>query len=96
MTRAGCTATAAIAAEATQALIESTLGLSRTTFRASTFLAQGDGAAFSEASPRDRKAVLAEILGLSVWDRMLNHPRAYLPICEDALAKASDRINAAA
>ena len=54
----------------TQALIEQTLGLSRATFRASAFLAQGDGAAFTEASPRDRKAILAECVGLDQWDRL--------------------------
>ena len=60
----------------TQALIAKTLGLSRATFRASTFLAQGDGAAFTEAQPGDRKRVLAEVLGLDVWARLLERVRA--------------------
>jgi len=51
----------------TQARIEQTIGLSRETFRASAFLAQGDGAAFTEAQPRDRKRILAEVLGLEQW-----------------------------
>ncbi|MDQ5820569.1 MAG: SMC family ATPase, partial [Actinomycetota bacterium] len=55
-------------AAATQQLIEDTIGLSRATFRASAFLAQGDGAAFTEASPRDRKSILAECVGLAQWD----------------------------
>lgn len=57
-------------AKATQELIEQTLGLSRETFRASAFLAQGDGAAFTEAQPRDRKRILAEILGLDRYDQL--------------------------
>jgi exonuclease SbcC len=57
--------------DATQAEIERILGLTRTTFRASAFLRQGDGAAFTEAQPRDRKAILAEILNLAVYDQLL-------------------------
>ena len=49
-------------AKETQALIEATIGLSRRTFRASSFLRQGDAAAFPESSPADRKAILGEIL----------------------------------
>ena len=52
----------------TQEFIESLLGLSRETFRASSMLVQGDGAAFTEAAPRDRKQILARILGLERWD----------------------------
>lgn len=55
---------------ATQQLIEETLGLTRDTFRASAFLAQGDGAAFTEAQPRQRKAILAEVLQLGLYDRL--------------------------
>lgn len=54
----------------TQELIEQMLGLSRETFRASAFLAQGDGAAFTEAQPRDRKRILAQVLGLDRYDRL--------------------------
>lgn len=74
--------------EQTQKLIDDTLGLSRTTFRASTFLRQGDGAAFTEAQPRDRKAILAEILGLSIWERLQERARADLRRHEDDLVKA--------
>jgi DNA repair exonuclease SbcCD ATPase subunit len=74
-------------AVATQELISKTLGLSRTTFRASSFLRQGDGAAFTEAQPRDRKAILAEILGLDLWDRLLDRARADLRVEEDGLVK---------
>lgn len=79
-------------AEATQDLIEQTLGLSRATFRASSFLAQGDGAAFTEASPRDRKAILAEILGLHVWDALLERARVELRGCESDLLKTEGAI----
>lgn len=58
-------------AQATQAAIEETIGLTRETFRASAFLAQGDGAAFTEAQPRDRKRILAEVLGLQLYDQLL-------------------------
>ena len=79
----------------TQALIEATLGLSRATFRASAFLAQGDGAAFTEASPRDRKQILADILDLSIWDRLLQLARADRASVETDLAKLSGRIEIA-
>lgn len=55
-------------AAATQQLIQEVLGLTRTTFRASAFLRQGDSGAFTEAQPRDRKAILAEILQLERWE----------------------------
>jgi exonuclease SbcC len=74
-------------AEQTQQLICDTLGLSRTTFRASAFLAQGDGAAFTEAQPRDRKAILAEILGLDLWTKLQDRARADLRGREDDLIR---------
>jgi exonuclease SbcC len=74
-------------AEQTQQLICDTLGLSRTTFRASAFLAQGDGAAFTEAQPRERKAILAEILGLDVYERLQDRARVDLRGREDDLIR---------
>lgn len=53
----------------TQTLIETTLGVTRDTFRASAFLAQGDGAAFTEADPSQRKRILANVLALEQWER---------------------------
>lgn len=53
---------------ATQERLVEILGLSRKTFRASSFLAQGDGAAFSEADVASRMRVLVEIIGLELWD----------------------------
>lgn len=58
-------------AAATQDVIQSAIGLSRETFCASAYLGQGRGGQFTEAAPRDRKAILAEVLGLSSWDRLL-------------------------
>lgn len=79
----------------TQALIEATLGLSRPTFRASAFLAQGEGAAFTEASPRDRKQILTDILDLTVWDRLLQLARADRAETETVAAKLTGRIEMA-
>lgn len=58
---------------ATQERIEATLRLSRSTLRASAYLAQGDGGAFTEATPAARKVVLAEVLGLDVWDNLYGY-----------------------
>jgi len=81
-------------AAATQAFLEQTLGLSRTTFRASSFLAQGDGAAFTGAQARDRKAILAEILGLSVYDRLLDVARQELRLAEHTVIALQTKIEA--
>jgi exonuclease SbcC len=51
----------------TQAALEALLGFTRRTFRASSFLAQGDSAVFTEADPAARKAILAELLGLEAY-----------------------------
>lgn len=60
----------------TQAEIERVLGLTRDTFRASAYLAQGHGADFCDAAPRDRKRILADALGLGFWDRCNELARA--------------------
>ena len=73
-------------AAATQEAIGELLGLSRATFRSSSFLAQGDGAAWTEATAGERKAVLAEILGLSKWDELLQLARAELRTAENEIA----------
>lgn len=54
-------------AKETQDLLERTIGQTRATFRASSFLAQGDGGAFTEAKPAERQAILADALGLDIW-----------------------------
>lgn len=59
----------------TQILIDTTIGLSRATFRASSYLAQGDAGAFCDAQPRDRKAILTDVVGLDDWDGWLERAR---------------------
>lgn len=81
--------------EATQAAIDELLGLSRETFRASAFLAQGDGAAFTEAQPRERKRILAEVLGLGIWDLLLERARKDTKAAEDELTKIAGRMEGA-
>ena len=54
----------------TEADLERLLGITRQTFRASSYLAQGDGDAFTSAQPRDRKAILLDALGVQLWDRL--------------------------
>lgn len=76
----------------TQAAIERLLGLSRETFRASAFLAQGDGAAFSEAKPADRKRILADVLGLDIWEQLLERLRADKRAAEKSIAETAGRI----
>jgi DNA repair protein SbcC/Rad50 len=84
---------------ATQERLNEILGLSRKTFRASSFLAQGDGAAFSEADVASRMRVLVEICGLELWDdsrdskpatakSLLGLARVELRTCENALTVA--------
>ena len=56
----------------TQSLIEQVIGMSQPVFEHSIF-AQQNGQHFSDPNlpPRDRKRILAEALGLDVWDRLL-------------------------
>jgi DNA repair protein SbcC/Rad50 len=84
-------------AKATQALIEQTLGFTRDTWRASSFLAQGDGAAFCEADPRDRKRILAEaVLGRDpVWPRLLDACRQDKRRAETLVAELSGALDRA-
>ncbi len=72
---------------ATQDYLESIVGISRDTFRASSFLAQGEAGRFAEAAPRARKAVLAEVVGLGQWDIWLDRARKEKKVCELALAQ---------
>ena len=50
-----------------QAWLERVLGLTRETLRASALLRQGAGGAFTEATPKDRKRILANALNLTEW-----------------------------
>lgn len=79
----------------TQAIIDRMLGLSRETFRASAFLAQGDSGAFTEAQPADRKRILAEVLALDVWDRLLERCRREKTAVEAEVGRLRARIEVA-
>ena len=80
-------------AAATQTLLTGILGLSRRTFNASAFLAQGNASAFPEASPSDRKAILGEILDpRSLWPQLAGKASADRKQAEAALAATQARI----
>ncbi len=51
----------------TQILIEATIGLSRSTFLASGYLAQRQSDSFTGAQPKDRKRILSDALALDQW-----------------------------
>lgn len=53
----------------TQARIEQTLGVNRATFLNSVFLRQNEGGNFAKADPKARRELLADALGLDVYDR---------------------------
>lgn len=75
----------------TQERLEEILGLSRETFTASAFLRQGDGAAFTEAQPRDRKRILGDVLGLDSYDRLRERAGSDKRAAERALAELEGR-----
>jgi len=83
-------------ASATQSRIEAILGLSRATFGASAYIAQGNSAAFCEAAPAERKSILGAILDpAQIWPRLANKALAERKIAEAELqvaqTKAADR-----
>ncbi len=57
----------------TQAKIEQTIGLDFETFINSAFLKQGQSNKFSKKTPKERKHILATILGLSKYDKLQQH-----------------------
>lgn len=65
----------------TQAKIEKIVGLDFETFANSAFLRQGQSNEFSKKTPKERKQILANILGLSRYDALvklaLDHARKY-------------------
>ncbi len=79
----------------TNARIEALIGLSRDTFRASSFLAEGETGRFCDAQPRERKACLAEIVGLAGWDAHLERARKEKRAVEDELAKIAGQVEQA-
>jgi exonuclease SbcC len=80
---------------ATNEQIEALIGITRDTFRASSFLAQGDAGAFCEAQPRARKAILANVIGLADWDIWLDRARKEKRIAELALQKIAGALERA-
>lgn len=51
--------------------IEKELGVSFKVFLTSSFITQGDSSRFMEASPKERREILAEILELDIYERCL-------------------------
>jgi DNA repair protein SbcC/Rad50 len=80
---------------ATTDQIESLIGLSRETFRASSFLAQGETGVFCEAPPRERKRILAEIIGLADWDSHLERARTEKRAVEFELVRIAGQVETA-
>lgn len=68
-----------------QAAIEGVVGMDDDLFGLSVCAGQGEGSAFAEAAPAERKEVLARLLGLSEWDGMSRAARA-LQATADGLA----------
>jgi len=56
--------------KATQAKIEATIGLDFATYTNSAFLRQGNANEFSRKSPKERKKILASILGVNRYDAL--------------------------
>ncbi len=80
---------------ATQERIEGIIGISRDTFRASSFLAQGEAGRFAEAPARDRKRWLGEIIGLGQWDEWLDRARKEKRVAELAVEKIAGSLERA-
>lgn len=71
----------------TEAELEKIIGLSRSTFRASSYLAQGDGDAFTMAEPRERKGILLDAIGVRIWDRLKERATALRAEAEQELSR---------
>lgn len=80
---------------ATQELLTALLGFDRDTFRASSMLVQGDGAAFTEAKPAARKALLGSVLGLGRFDELLAIARSDRKLTEGERGRIDQRLQAA-
>lgn len=69
----------------TQAVIDGILGVTRETLRASALSMQGDGAAFCEAKPADRKRVLTAALpSMEIWPLLHEQAKAEKRTADDA------------
>jgi DNA repair protein SbcC/Rad50 len=79
----------------TQERIIEHLRMDYETFVASAFILQGRADTFTRLEPRERKDVLAKILGLEVYERLADHARAKKKEAQadaDAHARALDRL----
>ncbi len=84
----------------TQRQIDSLLCMDYTTFVNSAFILQGRDAEFTQKTPRERKQVLAEILGLSRYDRLQRLARDKLNLrttevehCGSRIAELDDELS---
>lgn len=80
----------------TQTLIEQTIGLSRDTYLASGYLAQGNGESFTAAQPRDRKRIVSGALGLDMWDAPCQAVAADRKAAAARVAELDGRVSALA
>jgi exonuclease SbcC len=83
------------AQSATNEQISDLIGITRETFRASSFLAQGDAGRFCEAAPRERKRVMAEVVGLGQWDVWLERARTEKRTAESELDRIAGSLERA-
>lgn len=80
-------------ASATQELICATIGLSRSLFNASAFLAQGNAGAWLKASPAEKKALLGEMLDFAkMWPGFAAKATAARKQVEGELARAQGQM----
>jgi exonuclease SbcC len=79
-----------------QAKIEKIVGLDFETFVNSVFLRQGQSNEFSKKTPRERKQILSNVLGLSKYDdlskRALEHMRKHNEACK-VLQKIKEQVS---
>jgi len=78
--------------KATQALIDSTINLDYDTFTHSAFLRQGNADAFTLKTARERKQILADILGLSRWEAYEARAKAMIEAVAGEIAIAEGQI----
>ena len=84
----------------TQRQIDSLLCMDYATFVNSAFILQGRASEFTQKTPRERKQVLAEILGLSRYDRLQQLAREKLNLratevrnCDSRIGELDDELN---
>jgi len=77
---------------ATQERINQRLGMDYTTFVNSAFLLQGRADEFTRKNARERKAILADILGLARYDRLAERARARQREAEQTVILCQERL----